>query len=82
MRQDKQAREAALEQRKRIEPKFGEAKKWHLLHRARYRGRWRVSIQALMTFFVMNTKRLVKLMQEAHAPPGIFEEGFALNGQT
>lgn len=82
MRQDQATRREALEKRKRIEAKFGQAKKWHLLNRARYRGRWKVSIQALMTFFVMNTKRLVKLMQEAHAPPGIFEDGFALNGQT
>ncbi len=82
MRQDQAKRREALEKRKRIEAKFGQAKKWHLLHRARYRGKWKVSIQALMTFFVMNTKRLVKLMQEAHAPPGFFEDGFALNGQT
>ena len=82
MRQDQAARRDALEKRKRIEAKFGEAKKWHFLHRARYRGRWKVSIQALMTFFVMNTKRMVKLMQEAHAPPRVFEDGFALNGQT
>ncbi|MBN2097536.1 MAG: transposase [Candidatus Omnitrophica bacterium] len=30
----------ALIQRKAIERKFGEAKKWHLIARARYRGRW------------------------------------------
>ncbi len=70
MRQNQEVRRAALEKRKRIEPKFGEAKKWHHLDRARYRGRWKVSIQALITFFVINAKRMVKLVQQAHAPPG------------
>ena len=69
MKQDKQKREAALEKRKRIEAKFGEAKKWHWLHRARYRGRWRVAIQVLMTFLVMNAKRMVKLLFDKLSPP-------------
>ena len=51
----------ALIQRKAIERKFGEAKKWHNLTRARYRGRWRVAIQVLMTFLVINVKRIIKL---------------------
>lgn len=63
-------REAALEQRKRIEAKFGEVKKWHGMDRARYRGSGKTGIQALMTFIVVNAKRMVKLMAEAHAPPG------------
>jgi IS5 family transposase len=70
MRQDKQLRVEALEQRKRIEAKFGEAKKWHNMARARYRGRWRVGIQVFMTFFVINAKRMVKLMANNLAPPG------------
>ena len=69
MKQDKQKREEALEKRKRIEAKFGEAKKWHMLQRARYRGRWRVAIQVLMTFFVMNAKRLGKLLYDKLSPP-------------
>ncbi len=72
-------RKEALEYRKRIEAKFGEAKKWHGLGRARYRGKWKVEIQALMTFFVINAKRMVKLMEEIHAPPGVFENGPAVN---
>lgn len=39
-----------------VERNFGIAKKWYGLDRARYRGRWRVGIQALMVFFVMNAK--------------------------
>lgn len=58
-----QRREAIL-LRKMIERKFGEAKKWHGLSRARYRGKWRVAIQVIMTFLVMNVKRIVKLLNE------------------
>lgn len=53
----------AFNQRKAIERKFGEAKKWHNLTRARYRGRWRVAIQVLMTFLVINVKRIIKLLR-------------------
>ena len=54
----------ALKKRKGIERKFGEAKKWHGLRRARYRGKWRVTIQVLMTFIVVNIKRMVKILKE------------------
>lgn len=54
-------RKEALLRRKMIEGKFGEAKKWHNLHRARYRGKWRVAIQVFMTFTVLNVKRMMKL---------------------
>jgi len=70
MRQDQAQRREALEKRKRIEAKFGEGKKWHFLRRARYRSRGKVGIQVFITFFVMNAKRMVKLLQNAHAPPG------------
>ncbi len=53
----------ALEKRKRIEAKFGEAKKHHQMARAKYRGRWRVAIQVFMTFIVMNLKRVVRLLK-------------------
>jgi len=54
----------AMELRKIIERKFGEAKKWHGLWRARYRGKWRVAIQGLMTFLVLNVKRMVRLLKD------------------
>ena len=53
----------AMTLRKMIERKFGEAKKWHNMARARYRGQWRVNIQALMTFFVINIKRITRLLE-------------------
>lgn len=57
-------RMAVVEQeRKRIERKFGEAKQWHRLDRARYWGKAKVAIQALMTFLVINAKRMVKLLR-------------------
>ena len=58
----------AMELRKRVERKFGEAKKWHGLRRARYRGKWRVAIQCLMTFLVLNVKRMVKLLKDDQKP--------------
>lgn len=55
-------RKEALIRRKMIEGKFGEAKKWHNLHRARYRRKSRVAIQVFMTFMVLNVKRMMKLL--------------------
>lgn len=57
-------RKRVLKLRKMIERKFGEAKKWHGMARARYRGRWKVAIQVIMTFFVMNAKRIARLLKE------------------
>lgn len=51
----------ALIKRKGIERKFGEAKKWHRLDRARYRRKTRVAIQVFMTFMALNIKRIVNL---------------------
>ena len=59
------ARKDAIVKRRWIERKFGEAKKWHALHRARYRGRWRVAIQVFMTFMVLNVKRMIRLLSPA-----------------
>lgn len=56
-------RKEALGRRKLIERKFGEAKRWHGMRRARYRGKWRVTIQVFLTFIVMNVKRIVKLLE-------------------
>jgi len=58
-------RKEALIRRKMIEGKFGEAKKWHNLHRARYRRKSRVAIQVFMTFMVINVKRMMKLLLPA-----------------
>ena len=41
-----------------IERVFADAKKRRRLGRARYRGRLGVAFQAVMTFFVLNTKKL------------------------
>ena len=67
----RQRLEQALRDRKQIERKFAEAKCWHGLGRARYRGRWRVAIQVLMTFLVLNLKRMVRLLagRETRAIP-------------
>ena len=55
----------AFVKRRGIERKFGEAKVWHRLRRARYRGRTRVAIQVLMTFLVLNVKRMASLLAPA-----------------
>ena len=57
-----QEQKEALIKRKEIERKFGEVKVWHKLHKARYRKRSRVAIQVLMTFLVVNVKRMTKLI--------------------
>jgi len=57
-----------MELGKGVERKFGEAKKWHGLRRARYRGKWRVAIQCLMTFLGLNVKRMVKLLKDDQKP--------------
>lgn len=67
----------AIELRKMVERKFGEAKKWHGLSRARYRGKWRVAIQTFMTFLVLNVKKMVKLLKNKLRLPSL-ETGLAL----
>lgn len=51
-----------LLRRRKVWPEtvFGAAKTQHGLKRAKYRGRWKVKIQLLMTVAVMNMKKLVK----------------------
>jgi len=70
-------RKRALKLRKMIERKFAEAKKWHGLRRARYRGKWKVAIQVLMTFLVMNAKRIARLLK---SPPikEVFQPALAI----
>jgi IS5 family transposase len=66
-------RKEALKKRSLIERRFGGAKKWHGLGRARYWGRAKVAIQALMTFLVMNVKRMVKLLEIKVQKGGILQ---------
>jgi len=49
-------------QRFRVEQPFGIGKRWHGFERCRYLGLARYRIQALLTFMVLNAKRLVKLL--------------------
>lgn len=66
---DDTEKKEAKRKRSIIERVFGRAKKWHQLGRARYRGRWRVAIQVYMSFFVMNVKRMVKILTEREMCP-------------
>ncbi|MHB8928657.1 MAG: transposase [Bacillota bacterium] len=50
----------AMRLRKTVERVFGDAKVWHGMARARYRGLTRVMVQALMTFIVTNVKKMVQ----------------------
>ena len=68
-------RKEALKKRPMIERRFGGGKKWHGLGRARYRRKWRVAIQAIMTFLVMNVKRMVKLLEIKAQKGGILQTG-------
>ena len=49
-------------QHPRVERKLGELVRWHDARHARYRGRAKVLIQGLLTGFVVNIKRLLKLV--------------------
>jgi transposase len=57
-------------QHPRVERKLGELARWHDARHARYRGRAKVFIQALITGLVVNVKRLVKLVEIGLAPTG------------
>jgi len=50
-----------------VERVAGVSKRWYGLGRARYRGRWRVAIQALTTFFTMGLKVMATPLE--CAPP-------------
>jgi transposase len=56
-------------QHRRVERKLGELVRWHDGRHARYRGRAKVLIQELLTGFVVNVKRLLKLVEGAGAVP-------------
>jgi hypothetical protein len=51
-----------LQERYKIERKFGEAKQGHGLGRCRYLGRMGFAVQAFLTMIVLNLKRMVKLL--------------------
>jgi len=68
-------RKEALKKRSLIERRFGVGKKWHGLGRARYWGKAKVAIQVLMTFLVMNVKRMVKLLLMREQRGEILETG-------
>lgn len=68
-------RKEALKKRPIVERRFGGGKKWHGLGRARYWGRAKVAIQALMTFLVMNVKRMVKLLSMRDRNVELLEAG-------
>jgi IS5 family transposase len=55
-------------QHPRIERKLGEMVRWHDARHARYRGRAKVLIQGLLTGWVVNVKRLMKLIAEPAGP--------------
>jgi IS5 family transposase len=48
--------------RYKVEQKYAEGKRWHHLGKARYRGRWKVHLQGLLTYLIMNLKRIVHLL--------------------
>ena len=49
-------------QRYRVEQPFGIAKRWHGFEHCRYLGQARYRIQSLLTFMVVNAKRIIKLL--------------------
>lgn len=54
--------QTGLKERYKIERKFGEAKQSHGLGRCRYVTKIRYTVQAYLTFIVLNLKRMVKLI--------------------
>lgn len=57
--------QAGIRIRYRIERTFGEAKLWHRLGLARYRGVANFRIQSYMTFMAINLKRILWLLEGA-----------------
>jgi len=55
-------------QHPRVERKLGELVRWHHARHARYRGRVKVLIQALLTGIVVNVKRMLKLVEACDGP--------------
>jgi transposase len=55
-------------QHPKVERKLAELVRWHGLRHARYRGRVKVLIQALLTGLVVNIKRMSKLLEPLAVP--------------
>ena len=53
----------ARQQHPKVERKFAEIMRFHHGRRTRYRNRWRVTIQYVLTAWVVNIKRMLKLLQ-------------------
>jgi len=51
-----------LRARSRIEPKHAEAKRFHGMRRARYRGLVKMHLQAYLTATILNVKRMTRLL--------------------
>lgn len=62
--------------RRIIEHKHAELKRFHSMYRARYHGLLRMRIQAILTAFAVNAKRMVKLIDEKCSSPLIGELHF------
>jgi transposase len=52
-----------LRARSRIEPKYAEAKRFHGMRRARYRGLVKMHLQAYLTAAILNIKRMTRLLR-------------------
>ncbi len=50
--------------RYKVEQKFSEGKNKHGLGKARYRGKWKVHLQGLLIYLVMNLKRIVNVLTQ------------------
>jgi transposase, IS5 family len=62
--------QAAVQERFRVEQVFGIAKQWHGFERCRYVGYARFRLQSLLTFLVLNAKRVVTLLTGVTFRPG------------
>jgi transposase len=62
--------EAVRREHGAVERKLGEMVRWHRGRRARYRGRWKVWLQELMTGIVVNVKRIVLLTDRLRSRAG------------
>lgn len=63
-----QAFKTVMARRQTIEHKQAEEVRFHGLRRARYRGLLRVTIQAILTAIVVNTKRMAALLRPLPRP--------------
>ena len=72
--------EEVRRQHPRVERKLGEMVRWHDARHARYWGRAKVLIQALLTGLVVNVKRFVKLVSVAERPAAGMVRALGTNG--